>query len=171
VPDSLVLGIGNSDRGDDGVGRLVARLLRTRAPAHVRIVEQDGEATALLAELRHAQRVWLVDAARSGAPAGTIHRVDCSLDRTLPASNTSSHGFGVGEAVALARALDLLPSSCIIYAIEATNFALGARLSPPVAAAAAEVVRRVMEELGSPAGEGETAGANRKVFCTGFFGN
>jgi hydrogenase maturation protease len=167
----LVIGIGNPDRGDDAVGRLIARSLRTRVPADVRVVEHDGEATALLAELRHARRVWLVDAAKSGAAPGTIHRVDCSLDCTLPTGSVSSHGFGVAEAVALGRVLDLLPPRCVIYAIEATDFVPGTGLSPPVAAASAEVTRRILEELSHSAGEGTTLGANRKVFCTGFGGN
>ena len=51
MAERLVVGIGNPDRGDDAVGRLVARALRGRVPADVRVVEQDGEATALLAEL------------------------------------------------------------------------------------------------------------------------
>ena len=148
MAERLVLGIGNPDRGDDAVGRIVARSLRVHAPADVRIAEQDGEATALLAELQLAQSAWLVDAAQSGVQPGTIHRIDCSsADVVLPGGTVSSHGFGVAEAVGLARALGLLPRQCVVYAVEAADFTPGAEPSPEVAAAAGEVTRRILEEL------------------------
>jgi hydrogenase maturation protease len=148
VPERLVLGIGNPDRGDDAVGRLVARALRTRVPAGVRIVEQDGEATALLAELRQAERVWLIDAASSGAPPGTIHRIDCSVAHPrLPSGPVSSHGFGLAEAIGLARTLGELPQRCIVYAVETADFTAGAALSSTVMDAVDEVAARILAEL------------------------
>jgi hydrogenase maturation protease len=148
VPERLVLGIGNPDRGDDAVGRLVARSLRTRVPAGVRVSEHDGEATTLVAELQSARRVWLIDAARSGAPSGTIRRIDCSnADLGIPSGSVSSHGLSVAEAVALARALDVLPPQCIVYAIEAADFTGGAVPSPEVTDAIDEVATLILAEL------------------------
>ena len=103
---------------------------------------------ALVAELQSVQCAWLVDAAQSGARPGTIHRIDCSAeDVALPAGTVSSHGFGVAEAVGLARALGMLPRQCVVYAIEAADFSAGAALTPEVTAAAGEVTRRILEEL------------------------
>jgi hydrogenase maturation protease len=148
VPERLVLGIGNPDRGDDAAGRLVARSLRTRVPAGVRVAEHDGEATSLLAEFQSARRVWLIDAARSGALPGTIRRIDCTVaDLGIPVGSVSSHGFGVAEAIALARALDVLPLQCIVYAIEAEQFTGGAMPSPEVTDAIDEVVILILAEL------------------------
>ena len=148
MAECLVLGIGNPDRGDDAVGRLVARALRSRVPADVRVVEQDGEATALLAELQAAENVWLIDAAACGAPVGTIHRIDCSgTDVALPAGAVSSHGFGLAEAIGLARALDVLPQHCIVYAIEGAEFRAGAVVSSEVKAAADRVVVQLLAEI------------------------
>ncbi len=76
----------------------------------VRIAEHDGEGTALLAALQALRQVWLIDAAQSGVPPGTIRRIDCSVTNVaLPPGTVSCHGFGLVEAIALARALDLLP--------------------------------------------------------------
>ncbi len=148
MAERLVLGIGNPDRGDDAVGRLIARSLRTQVPADVRVVEQDGEATALLPELQSAQRAWLIDAAQSGAPPGTIHRIDCSAaNLAMPPGTVSSHGFGLVEAIALARALDVLPLQCIVYAVETTDFTAGAAPSPEVTQAVEEVAARILAEL------------------------
>ena len=149
----MVIGIGNPDRGDDAVGRTVARALCSNVPAEVRVAEQDGEAMALLEELRTAQRVWLIDAARSGAPPGTIHRIDCSAaDAVVPRGSCSTHGFGLAEAVALARVLDCLPERCIVYAIEAADFTTGAALSPAVAAATHAVAAAILRECAGESG-------------------
>jgi hydrogenase maturation protease len=148
VSRRIVLGIGNLDRGDDAAGRMVVRLLRRTTPHDVEAAEHDGEATALLARFDGAADAYLIDACASGAPAGTVHRFDVSA-APLPQSffGLSTHGFGLREAVELARALGRLPARCIVYAIEGESFHLGAPLSPPASAAVAEVVRRVRSEL------------------------
>jgi hydrogenase maturation protease len=151
VAERLVLGIGNPDRGDDAVGRLIARSLRMRVPADVRISEHDGEATALVGELQSARHAWLIDAARSGARPGTIHRIDCSnAVLAMPLGTLSSHGLGVAAAIALARALDVLPLQCIVYAVEAADFTDGTVLAPAVAKAMNDVVERILAELREP---------------------
>jgi Ni,Fe-hydrogenase maturation factor len=61
------------------------------------------------------------------------------------ASFSIAHEFGVSEGIELARALKRL--HLVVYGIEGRSFALGERLSPEVEAAAAEVVRRVKDEL------------------------
>jgi hydrogenase maturation protease len=148
VPDRLIVGIGNPDRGDDAVGRIAARQLIQRAPADVRIVEHDGEATGLLNDFQSVRHAWLIDAAQSGSPPGTIHRIDCSAaDAVPPRGSLSSHGFGVAEAIALARVLGELPLHCIVYAIEAAQFTPGAAASPAVTLAAHEVAERILAEL------------------------
>ena len=148
---TAVIGIGNCDRGDDAAGRIVAQLLRGRVPATVRILEHDGEATAVLADLQELREVWVIDAARSGAPPGTIHRIDCSnTNAAVQSGSVSSHGFGVAEAIALARALGTLPPLCIVYAIEAEHFTPGAARSCAVTRAAQEVAERILAELATP---------------------
>jgi hydrogenase maturation protease len=147
----VVIGIGNLLRRDDAIGLATIGLMRARLPPGVRLVECDGEARSLLAEVQSAHRVWLIDAARSGAPPGTIHRIDCAAsDAIVPRGDVSSHGFGVAEAIALARALGTLPPHCVVYAIEAADFTYGATPSPAVTKAAREVAERILAELATP---------------------
>jgi hydrogenase maturation protease len=147
----LIIGVGNEDRGDDGVGRIVARRLRGRVPNEWQVVEQDGEASRLLDLLKDAHMVHVVDAAAPGAAPGTIMRLDARATRLPPGLFAlSSHGFGVAEAIELARVMNFLPLHCIVYAIEGGDFTLGAGLAPPVAAAADEVQRRILRELEEP---------------------
>jgi hydrogenase maturation protease len=144
----IVLGIGNPDRGDDGVGPEIARLLRRILPREIDVIEHSGEATDLLVRMEGALVAFLVDACVSESSPGTVWRFDAGA-APLPqgAFGVSTHGFGLAEAIELARALDRLPSRCIVYAIEGGSFEFGAPLSPQVVGAVADVARRLRAEV------------------------
>ena len=144
----LVIGLGNAYRGDDAVGLVVAERCRRRLPADVRVVESEQEPSRLLDAWEGAGAVFVVDAVVSGAPAGAVHRYDATTT-ALPAGvfRSSTHAFGVGDAVELARALGRIPRSVIVYGVEGADFGAGAPLSPAVAAAVDAVVSRLEEEL------------------------
>jgi hydrogenase maturation protease len=153
VAERVVIGIGNPDRGDDAVGHEVVRLLRGRVPADVVLATETGEATALLRRLDGAGSVFLVDAARSGGAPGAVRRFDARA-RSLPSGlgAMSSHGFGLAQAIELARALGCLPRTCVVYAVEGAGFDAGASLTPEVARAASEVAGRLLVELSQRVG-------------------
>jgi hydrogenase maturation protease len=144
-----VVGIGNPDCGDDGVGPEVARRLCECALPEAVIMERSGDALALIEDWAGHDAVVLVDAAAApdGVP-GRLHRIDFLKD-ALPSglALSSTHALGVAEAVGLARALGRLPERLVAYAVEGENFAPGAGLSPVVAAAVEGVVARVEAEI------------------------
>ena len=147
-PPILVVGIGNEYRGDDGVGLVVARELQAKELPHIVVAECSGDGVELMEMWKATDRVVLVDAVSSGAKPGTIYRLD-ALAQPIPVSCSfpSTHAFGVAEALGLARALDQLPPSLLIYAIEGKNFAAGSGLSIEVEKAVREVVERVTREV------------------------
>ena len=150
APNILVIGLGNAFRGDDGVGRVVARRLREIALPGVTVREESGEGAALMEAWMDAGAVILVDAVQSGAAPGTIHRLDAT--RTPVPSrffHYSTHAFSVAEAVELARALNQLPPRLILYGIEGGDFTAGEQLSPEVAAAVDELLPRIRQEIQS----------------------
>lgn len=149
-PRVLVLGLGNVFRGDDGVGRVIARRLRELTLPGVTVREESGEGAALVDAWKDAGAVILVDAVQSGGAPGTIHRLDAT-DTPVPLRffHYSTHAFSVAEAVELARALDQLPSRLILYGIEGHDFTAGEQLSPKVAAALDELLARVRAEIQS----------------------
>ncbi len=145
---TLLIGLGNPDRGDDAVGLHVARRLAARGRPGVAVTEADGDALALLDRWADAARVVVVDAAEPAGQPGRVHRLD-PLSGPLPRELRlgSTHGFGLAEAVELARTLGRLPARITIFAIEAAQFEPGAALSAPVAAAVAAATARVVAEL------------------------
>ncbi|WP_457653546.1 hydrogenase maturation protease [Rhodocaloribacter sp.] len=146
--NALVIGVGNAMRGDDGAGLAVARALAARVPPGVRVMEASGEGAALMDAWRGAGTVLLVDAARSGAPPGTIHRFD-AVKEPMPARffHYSTHAFSVAEAVELARVLGALPPRLLVYGIEGRTFEAGAALSSEVARAVADVTAEIARLL------------------------
>ena len=146
----LVIGIGNEYRNDDGVGLIVARKLRAKNLPGVLVTESSGDGAALMEAWEAARTVILIDAAFSGAEPDTVSRFDVAI-QPLPISFSfhSTHAFGVAEAIGLAQALQQLPPSLIVYAIEGKHFSAGTSLSPEVAEVSQKVVEQVMLEVSS----------------------
>ncbi|MEP0323998.1 hydrogenase maturation protease [Bauldia litoralis] len=147
---TLIVGIGNTDRGDDGVGRLIARRLKAMVAPEVRVVEHDGEAASLLACLEGVRTAFLIDACVSGGAPGAVRRLNLEQDGdTLPdlQFGISTHGFGLAEAIALGEALGNLPPRTVVFAIEAGGFETGAALTPAVADAIETVAGMVADEV------------------------
>lgn len=141
-----VLGIGNSGRCDDGVGIVVARRLALQCIDSLQIKEHSGDGLGLMEAWRGASAVVLVDAVRRNGAAGRIHRLDIAAEPiAADILRGSSHGFGLVEAVELARVLGELPPEFVVYGIEGVHFGMGDALSPAVATAAEEVVRQILE--------------------------
>lgn len=125
----MLIGIGNSFRGDDAAGIRVAE-------AAGGIALESPDAAELLSSWDGAEDLTVVDAVCSGQTPGTIHRLDAT-DRPLPADlfASDSHHFGLAQAIELARALHRLPKRIQVYGIEARNFEYEQAVSPEVQAA------------------------------------
>jgi hydrogenase maturation protease len=147
---TVVIGVGNPYRGDDAVGLAVAERLRGRVPPGVEVLECEQEPSRLLDAWTDADVALVVDAAASGSEPGTVHRFDAG-ESGIPARvfRSSTHAFGVGDAVELGRALGRLPGRVVVYGVDGAGFVAGEGLSAPVEAAVERVVDAVLEDLGA----------------------
>ena len=149
----LVIGIGADDRSDDGAGLDVARALARDPSLEGDVRAWPGELTGLLDVWKDRGRVLLVDAVRSGAPPGTVHRWEIGPQRPFALPRTwSTHGFSLAAVLELARTLGELPPSVVVYGIEAAEVGVGSTRSPDVARAVVELARSLTAELRLPAG-------------------
>ena len=135
-----VVGLGAPDRGDDAIGLVVAEQLAERG---VRAVQVQAPLDLLDLFDGH-DTVVVVDATRSGTPPGTL---SVTMGSLAVGSSGSTHGFGLAEAVELARALDRLPARLVVIGVEIGTTEAGASLSPAVSAAVPEAVEQVLECL------------------------
>lgn len=145
----LIIGVGNRDRGDDGIGPIVIDHLRDSAPQLETLVA-EGDLSDLVLRWSSNQDVIVVDAVRSARPPGSVTTTD-ALSRGLPteASLLSSHGVGLAETVELARLLDRLPQSLVVVGVEAQSFGQFEPLSEAVAAAIPAALQQVLQLAGT----------------------
>jgi hydrogenase maturation protease len=157
-PDTLIVGLGNPLRGDDGVGmRVIQTLMAETLPEGVEVVEGGTQGLGLVSLMEGWRRVILVDAANVGQPPGEFVRFTPQEARLLGGDQRLSiHNAGLRDALLLAETLDLLPDEIIIYGMQPANLDWDANLSPQVEATMPELVRAILDELGagSPTPEG-----------------
>ena len=144
----LVIGVGNPDGGDDGIGPAVVEHLRRRRD-DLDTVIVTGDLTVLPLLWRDRDDVVVVDACRTGRSPGsvvTLDPADLEADDAL-----SSHGVGVGYAIALGGRLGWLPRRLRVVGIEVGDVMagpLGDRLARQVGTLAGRLVPLVSEGQG-----------------------
>jgi hydrogenase maturation protease len=143
---TVVIGVGNCYRHDDGIGPAAAAEIERQHLPGVRVVICDGEPAGLLEAWAGMDLAIVVDAVRCvPATPGRVHRwPDGQLARGWAAS---SHGLGVPDALDLGRALDRCPRRVVLFAVEAADLRPGTGLSRAVASSLPDVVAAIVAEL------------------------
>ena len=137
----LVVGYGNSLRGDDGIGWHAARLLATDARLDGAQVLTSHQLVPELAEdISRASLVVLVDTSVDGAPGSVaVRSIQPRQDSPLP----WSHHLDPAALAGLAHALyDHVPP-IVLISVAGAAFAHGDQLSPALQRVLPEVVDRV----------------------------
>lgn len=143
---TVVIGIGNPYRRDDGLGPAVVSLLRDRRIPGLELAESDGELATLIDLWNHASLAVVVDAIRTvQSHPGRLHRLSAHHPAAYRAAAASTHGVDLGDAVRLAQALDRMPQRLLLFAVEADEVGFGVGLSEAVAEAAVAVADEIAE--------------------------
>ncbi len=148
---TVLIGVGNPSRRDDGAGNRFVRELRAllgECKNHVRLMESDGDPAALLAAWTGVPLAIVVDASNSGAEPGTVTELDASATSNGHGLRHSTHSMGVMEAVQLGKALGRMPSRLRVFGIEGADFSYGEGLTDKVELAVAGLVGRIAAMLG-----------------------
>ena len=136
---TVVLAIGNTLRGDDGVAAHVADLLGTRAGVDVRRVHQLTP--ELAEEMAHATAIVFVDA--------NLGVAEARLERLVPGPQRSpfTHTVSPGELVLLAEQLYGFHGAAYLCHVPAENFTETDSLSEVAEAGARAAVECVLALL------------------------
>jgi hydrogenase maturation protease len=150
----LVLGIGQSMRGDDAAGLETVRQWQSRFPltaSRVKVEISEMPGIALLDSLAGMDAAILVDAVRASSPAGTVIRLGPEDLSSFTPDSASSHGWGVAETLHLGFSLYPWLSNCqvTLFGIVGSNYDLGSGLTPEVKAAVITVVELLEDEIQS----------------------
>jgi hydrogenase maturation protease len=130
-----VIGIG-SPFGADRLAWLAIDHLAGKGLTECELIKLDRPGSRLLQQLQGARRVVLLDAvAMDDAPGSATHLSPDDLQQVMCV--TSSHGFGVAQALALANQLGELPTDLHLIGLHTgTDFTQ----LPPLDAASLEKV-------------------------------
>lgn len=148
---TIIIGIGNPVRSDDGVGLEIAGRLadRLRERTDVTVMQMSRGGMWLMEAMADHDHAFLIDAATGGGGApGTVYAYGRDgLTRTR--NITSSHDGGLAPALAVGEAVGLqLPGDLRIWAVEAGDVStFQTKLTPEVEEAVPEVVDSVLQHL------------------------
>jgi hydrogenase maturation protease len=145
----VIIGVGNDYRTDDAAGLLAARRLAALGLPGVHVVDSVGDGTDLINAWENMDKAIVIDSVRSESAPGKVYRFD-GLTAEIDLENLSAcstHAFSIPETIALARTLDRLPQSLVIYGVEADSFAPGEGLTEAVAEGVDKIVQMIRAEI------------------------
>ncbi len=150
----IVVGIGQSLRGDDAAGLQAVRQWQESFPEtasrpEVRVETLELPGLDLLAYLDGMDEAVLVDAVQSPALAGTLIRFKLNDASSFTPNTRSAHGWGVAETLQLGYTLYPSLAKCrmILIGLTGKDFEMGAKLSPEVEAALPETAKMIHREV------------------------
>ncbi len=148
---TVVVGVGNEFRRDDGAGPEVIARLRALQPDDaslegVTLALSDGEPGRMIDLWEGARLTVVIDAVRdSRMPPGHLCQLAVDALTGVADGTASSHSIGLGDTVELARVLGRLPARLTVLAVVGRDFGFGTGLTAEVTTAVGELVEQVRE--------------------------
>jgi len=155
-----VVCFGNAWHGDDGFGQHVFRCLQANGVLPPGVMAFDAGTAGLyaLGYFDGCAKAVMVDAVRTGARVGTVHRLLPS-DLAPPRAEFSLHELGVCTLLAALATASRHPPDVVLIGAEVGDVqTFTEQLSAPLEAAVAAATRLVLREC-----RPRTAGTGRKV--------
>ncbi|MGD1995647.1 MAG: hydrogenase maturation protease [Anaerolineae bacterium] len=149
-PATLIIGLGNPLRADDGIGpRVVEELVRRGLPEGITARDCGTGGLDLLRVVEGWERVVVVDAADVEREPGEFVRFTPDQVRLAEAVDSFSlHDAGLAEALGLARAAGRSLPSMVIFGVQPERIDWAVGLSPTLEAALPALVEAVLGEVG-----------------------
>jgi len=150
TPSVLVLGIGNTLLGDEGVGVHVVRsLMESPAPPGVSYLDGGTGSLVLLEPMQEARRLVIVDATADGNPPGTVRRLKPRFSSDFPPS-LAAHDIGLRDLLDSFYLMGDAEPDVVLFTVSiALPQDMTTELGPEVAAAVPVAVEAIRRELGA----------------------
>jgi len=145
---TVVLGIGNLIRGDDGVGVHVARALMARGcPDGVEVLDGGTAPLDALATVGPVDRLVIVDAADLGEAPGTIRVLTPDDLIAAAGESVSLHDLDLVWALNVLQVTGQEPDEIAIVGVQPASMDWSTELSPAVAARLDDVIEVVLAAI------------------------
>jgi len=132
VNKTLVLGVGNILRKDDGIGPRVIKILQQKSWSHIDFMDGGIDGLALLDKIAEYKQAVIIDAVNMNALFGTVKSFtpkDALIK--IKSDALSTHGFGLAELIKLMQQLQIKTKLHII-GIQPKDIAFGENLTPEI---------------------------------------
>ena len=150
MPDIVVIGCGNSNRSDDGVGPYVAARMRDLGvPENTRVFDGGTDGMSVMYSARGATHLVIVDARIPEGNAGAIYEVPGEILEAPPKQSLNLHDFRWDNALYAGKKIygEEFPKTVSVLLIEAARLDLGLEISHVVAEAADKVEQRIRDMI------------------------
>lgn len=145
-PKALVIGLGNTLRGDDALGRIAAERVRLAARCDdVKVIDRCAPTPELAAELSEVSRVVFLDASVEGPTDQVVtHRLN-----QCKASESLGHRLDIGTLLNLSRQLYGRAPEAFAITFRGRTFEFSdRRLTPEAEAAVERIVEKTLRLVG-----------------------
>ena len=151
---TLVCGVGNKLKRDDGLGPFVIEQLETQVmPQGVDLADYGISGFKCALKLEGYTKVVFVDAiSLPGSEPGRLHRLKISREKLMKSPRLSDFSLSMHETdleriMATAAVLNIYPDEVVIIGCEPSDTAVGLGLTKPVKAAVPGIIDLVLKEL------------------------
>jgi len=146
---TAVIGCGNPNRSDDGVGPDVVRRLARCAGPRLKLLDAGTDGMTVMFAARGCTSLVIVDACTSGGEPGTMYELPAHAFEVPHRRGFTLHDFRWDHALYAGRTMfaAAFPTDVTVLLIEASSVAFGLGLSSEVTAAAAKAVARIEQLL------------------------
>ena len=141
-----IIGCGNSNRCDDGVGPAVIALLQSGPlPRGVSLYDAGTDGMSVMYRAKGMSRLIIIDAKMPENSPGAIFKVPGEVLQSTPPHSLNLHDFRWDHALFAGRKIyaDSFPAAIDVFLIEAESLQLGVGLTPRVNEAAMIVAARI----------------------------
>ena len=134
---------------DDAAGVLVVQALAEKYNFSQELVVLDGGTLGLdiLPYLEGVDRLLVVDAVETGAPAGTVIRMTGDDIPLALATKVSPHQMGLKDLLLVADLQGYAPQEMVLWGVQPGSIEMDIELSPEVSTAVEILKEKVLEEL------------------------
>ena len=149
----VIIGCGNSNRQDDGVGVYVAQQLMSKMKAKpiddVRVFDAGTAGMDIMFQARGCDALIIIDANQSTSDPGTIFEVPGFELEKIPEPSYNLHDFRWDNALYAGRRIyqEQFPTDIAVFLIEAESLDLGIGLSEPIQKASDRVIELIIKRI------------------------
>lgn len=139
---TVILGVGNDLKADDGVGPYIIKQLQNRVPENVELINASTVPENFISHLCDTKPdlTLIIDAALMNNPPGTIRLIDKD---SIGGVAFSTHQLPL--TFFIEYLLNQIETTVLILGIQPLNVEFAKPITPPVQEAAAQIVKIITE--------------------------